>query len=771
MKQISIRHIFSRACLILYCLGLSAFSVAYALAETPAPVTGSAKLAENSPLPWTIQADKLMYDQEKQLYEAEGNVKISAKDRLIEADYASVNNQTRQADLSGKVTVAYGRNWVKGEHVIWNLDKETGWLDSGVLFFAENNFFIQGKEITKTSATEYELKEGFLTSCNPAEPDWKIQFNDMKVTVGGTAWTRDVSLWARDWPVVYWPLLGVPVETQRQSGFLLPIEGHSTLNGYQIEIPYYWAFRPDMDATFYAEYMSNRGLMGGAEYRIDNQQWGKGIWAINYLDDQVSKTFLFNQGFPFQTQDRYWLRGKQDIALPWNIEAKIDLDYVSDPNFLQEFALGSPSLYRSSNMFLGNFGRGLLYDPTSLVRESDVYLEKRGDSELLSMDFRYWENFETGFKDQTTQMLPSFSYDVIPKRIDDTAFYWGLESSAVNYWKVEGDTEQRLDAYPRAYYPLHFGNYLDVESSVGLRADAYSVQWATTNGNDNLVERAIPDTQVEMSTRLNREFNVDFWNLVALQNAIRPEISYEYATQTASGPVAQIDQLDANQSRNGIRYGFSTFFTGKELLPSPSGESSPTYIELARFRVFQFFNVQAPPIEDPMFDTDNIMKQGFSPIGFRLDVKPRKYVTVSYDLDLDLSTAGQQRAQDFSLTYDSTVGHIVTVTYAQVPNLAVNEITVATYLKTYKDFYINTYHDYALDAGLMFTQGYGVRYIRGCWGVGLGYERTGGDNRVALTLDLMGIGSIGSSSAFFGKPFFGEVLPGYQHPESWISSR
>ena len=64
---------------------------------------------------WTIPADKLTYDEEKQLYEAEGNVEISSKDRMIEADYASVNNETRQADLTGKVTVEYGRNWVKGE--------------------------------------------------------------------------------------------------------------------------------------------------------------------------------------------------------------------------------------------------------------------------------------------------------------------------------------------------------------------------------------------------------------------------------------------------------------------------------------------------------------------------------------------------------------------------------------------------------------------------------------------------------------------------------
>ncbi len=69
---------------------------------------------------------------------------------------------------------------------------------------------------------------------------------------------------------------------------------------------------------------------------------------------------------------------------------------------------------------------------------------------------------------------------------------------------------------------------------------------------------------------------------------------------------------------------------------------------------------------------------------------------------------------------------------------------------------------------LMFVQGYGVRYIRGCWGVGAGYERVGNDNRFVFTVDLLGFGSLGEASGFFGRPLFGESLPGYQHPETWI---
>ena len=210
--QISLAQLISRSALIFCVLAFLALRASPATADAPKPVGKSIKIPASHKAVWTIEADKLLYDQEKQLYEADGNVKISSTDRMIEADYASVNDQTRQADLTGKVTVKYGRNWLKGEHIIWNLDSETGWLDSGVIYFAETNFFVQGKSISKLSATEFDLKEGFVTSCNPGDPDWKIQFNQMKVTVGGTAWTHDASFWARGWPVAYSPILGMPVE-------------------------------------------------------------------------------------------------------------------------------------------------------------------------------------------------------------------------------------------------------------------------------------------------------------------------------------------------------------------------------------------------------------------------------------------------------------------------------------------------------------------------------------------------------------------------------
>ncbi len=767
MKQIFVRQPISLTALAFCLLALLAFRACPALAAGQEGTGKALKISVSPQAQWNIEADKLSHDQEKQLYIAEGNVKISAKDRTIEADYASVNEKTRQADLNGKVTVQYGRNWLKGEHIIWNLDSETGYLDSGIIYFAENNFFVQGKSIAKTSPSGFELKEGFITSCNPADPDWKIQFNRMQVTVGGTAWTYDTSLWATSLPVAYSPILAVPVEKDRQSGFLFPWAGNSSLDGYEFELPYYWAMRNDMDLTVYAHYMQDRGVMGGGEYRINSAEWGRGVWMFNYLDDHIDKTTLLDHGYPFQTEDRYWVRGRQDITLPWDISAKIDLDYVSDRNFLQEFSRGSSSYLNSDSVFRQYFSRGILYDEASLVRESTFYLEKRGESYLLSMDTRYWENLQSSAAPGTIEKLPEFAFTIIPKQVDDTPLYYSLQSSAVDYWRQEGTADQRLDVYPRFYYPLHWGNYLDVQPSAGFRADAYSIQW-DQNDPGNFTERVIPDARVDMSTRLDREFQTNFEDFTAFQHAIRPEVSYEYANQAVYGQLPQLDRLDESQARNGIRYGFTTFLTGKEVQPGPAGDQT-TYRELIRFRMFQFYNVESPAVEDPIFTTNNITPKGFSPVGIRLDVMPKKYLTLSYDVDVDLTGIGQGEAQDLSLTLDSGKGDVLRLDYEQIPNLSVNEATVSTTFKAYENIFLNTYHDYSFSEGLIFTQGYGIRYVRGCWGVGGGFEREGNDNRFIFTVDLMGIGSIGEPH-FFGRALYSEPRPGYQYPESWLLS-
>jgi hypothetical protein len=122
------------------------------------------------------------------------------------------------------------------------------------------------------------------------------------------------------------------------------------------------------------------------------------------------------------------------------------------------------------------------------------------------------------------------------------------------------------------------------------------------------------------------------------------------------------------------------------------------------------------------------------------------------------------------MTLDSGKGQILRIDYQERQDLQINEITTEVYLQTYKNIYLNTYHDYSIDLGLLYKQGYGIRYLRGCWGLGVAFEREGNDNRVLVSLDLLGLGALGNMR-YLGRPEYGEARPEFQRPETWMLAR
>lgn len=689
---------------------------------------------------WKISARTLVYDHEAGRYEAEGDVVITSGDKRIQAEQAVLDQKADQIDLKGHVLLQYGQNWLRGEHVRWSLDSETGTVDEGMVFFAENHLYAVGKSIQKTGALQYSLAEGFLTSCNPDNPDWKLRFERMSVTIEGLGWATHSSFWVRDIPVLYTPILAMPIEQKRQSGLLLPWLGFSDLNGVEAELPYYWAIREDMDATFFVRQMEERGTMGGAEFRYAHPKWGEGILQFNYLHDQASRADLEDAGYPFQRDDRYWLRSRQTFDLGDSIKGKLDLDIVSDRNYLLEFGKGSSSYSYSNTMFKEFFGRGILNDKTSLARESTLYLERPWESSLLSLDIRYWDQLDRSRDEFTLQRMPALSYSILPSWVDGTPMYFSLESSNVNYWRRQGTTGDRLDVYPRVYYPLQWGSYLDVEASLGARTTSYLVNWDDEN-HGSFQERVLGDFRLQMSSRVNRVYTYNYRDFTAFQHSIRPEITYTYLPDKQRDWIPTFDMLDDDQSSNRLDFGFSNFLIGRQTVKDAEGNESVRYRELARLRVLQPLNFETPP-DDEQFRPGFDPEKGLAPVDLRLDLYPREHVTLSYEAS-PYSLNGFPSHHSMLVTFDSLKGHVFRVDYAFEKDLPANEITTEVLYKLFSNLYVSTYHDYSIDQGEMFKQGYGFRFVQGCWSVGLVYEKEQEDDRVALSLNLLGIGSIG----------------------------
>ena len=147
---------------------------------------------------------------------------------------------------------------------------------------------------------------------------------------------KNAALRVRETPFFFIPYFIFPAKNQRQTGFLPPGLGYSSRNGAEIEVPFFWAISDQADATFYERFMSERGFMQGLEARYVAEEDSKGIFLFDVLSDKVESKDLGDPDqaslspFARTNQTRYWLRGRMDQALPLDVAARFDADYVSD---------------------------------------------------------------------------------------------------------------------------------------------------------------------------------------------------------------------------------------------------------------------------------------------------------------------------------------------------------------------------------------------------------------------------------------------------------
>ena len=199
--------------LVLVLCSMAAQQITPAHAQLSVPETMSQKWRESSE-PWKIEALKISHDRLQGIYEAEGGVRISSADRSIQSDWARLDSNNQQAELRGSVMIRYGQDWLKGEHAVWNLGSETGFLDGGLIYFSKNQFYVRGKTIAKTGQDQFELTDGMITSCDPDNPDWSVRFSRMQVEIDGLAKVKDTSFWVRSIPIFYSPVFALPANSR-----------------------------------------------------------------------------------------------------------------------------------------------------------------------------------------------------------------------------------------------------------------------------------------------------------------------------------------------------------------------------------------------------------------------------------------------------------------------------------------------------------------------------------------------------------------------------
>lgn len=496
---------------------------------------------------------------------------------IIKADWMTYDVVLNTIKARGNVSVEADDQSIIAEQAVVNLEQETGTFKKATILGNEKDLHLEAEVIEKVGFKTYHIKDGWIITCKIPEgkkAPWSFAASDVVIEQDGYAKLKHARFRIKDVPVFYSPFLFVPAKNKRETGFLLPELSTAENSGFGFNLPFFWNISDSTDLTIYTQYFANRGYMPGVEFRYITDPNDKGLLMANYLYDDLSDPseteYYEDTGYTHDNKDRYWLRGKadQDFGPSWT--SRLDLDIVSDRDYLREFNTGLTGFMNSNDQYLDTFGRSL-ENKTDDQRTNRFSLQRSWGSTSLEaklLGINDVRSDDAKFDDEGNELptplwnLPVIDYTgTVPfENLWDMTLQW--DTDYANFWREEGIGGHRFDLYPTLSAPLPISPYLESRAEVGVRDTYYIVQeygdaqWDESDSQNRLLF----DVKAELGTTLMRTFAMSGKSMTGLTHQVRPYVEYDYLPDVDQDDLPSFDGVDRVAEQNQFAYGIDNFF-------------------------------------------------------------------------------------------------------------------------------------------------------------------------------------------------------------------
>ncbi len=408
------------------------------------------------------RAEKLIFEQDKNLLILEGDVHITADSWLISAPKLEINLSTQEIYASQGVEITKiekekKKQILSAEQARINLKTQKGYLISAKLILPtdQGELTIKGAEIKKIGENLYYLNQGTFTSCQCPEgknPDWEIFGKKVNADVEGNLKMRSAKILIKGHTIFYLPYIEYPLSSRRRSGFLPPEFLYSSRSGYQATLPFYLVLSNWSDFTFYPSWLEKRGFQAGAEYRYNLKPISEGILAGWIINDQKEERTRWSGLYQAQS---FWKQG-------W---LWADIRLVSDNEYIIDFPQNlAPRWQRALESKIG-FEQNLTH--CSLAGEFS-WLD-----DLVGWDIRQSPIIRPDQDSLIIQRLPSIYYTLYNKELGAGV---GIDLSArFHYlWREEVNLGRgsELSFFPRINYAPNLAKGFYLFSYAGYKLSA-----------------------------------------------------------------------------------------------------------------------------------------------------------------------------------------------------------------------------------------------------------------------------------------------------------
>jgi LPS-assembly protein len=523
-------------------------------------------------------------EQQGAVYKLHGAAEIYYGTYILRADDATYNSDTKEVTATGHVALDGGPNddHIRASRANYNLELETGrfydatgttglqFRATRVILTSTSPFAFTGKVVDKVSADHYVVYDGTITTCERPHPKWMFDAKKVIVDVGGNATIYRSNFYLFGWPILYFPFATHPVEKNaRESGFLMPTIGRSSVKGDIIGDAYYWAINRMMDLTLGAEYLSLRGWSQRGEFRAMPT-------ATSYVDMNYYGVIDRGIGYPPLKEGGENVR----LSAAGNLDGYrgvTNIDYLSSFLFRLAFnEIFSQAVYSEvkSQAFLSKSEGGL---------NVNGFLER-------------YQNFLSTTPGQviTINHAPSFDFSGVDQSLWHTPFEWSFDASAAGLSRSEpeqcppsglpeyctppfrtGNLLERFDLNPQISLPLLFHGW-SLRPAVTLHESYYTERLIGQVGVipgqavNNAISRQALETAVELRPPpLERIFEKQFLGR-KWKHVIEPHATYRFVTGVNNfSNILKFDERDILTDTHEVEYGFVTRLYAKPVKEKP----------------------------------------------------------------------------------------------------------------------------------------------------------------------------------------------------------
>jgi LPS-assembly protein len=588
-----------------------------------------------------------------------------------------------------------------------NLETKKGTLEKARVFIKTGNVYINGSEIEKTGESQYRIKKGKFTTCGWDRPEWTFTSDEVDITVQGYARTKSTTFHILGVPVFYVPWGIFPVKTDRASGFLMPEIGSSSEDGMKFKLSYFWAISKDTDATLSGEYIGNRGVNWGAEYRYALREDLKGQLEGNIIDDTK------------YGHTRY--------------QYKIQHEQV----FLKDFKLKANVWQVSDNDYLEDFGKTVMERSESQIK-STVFVEKPLSRSLLTGGVSQFKNLLMADDSSVFQYYPEITYFTEYMPIMGGRMYLDLNSSLTNFYRDKGPTFTRITMDPSLRLPFSYKG-LNTLFSATMYQSGYAVNRDGNYSNHRQTFRFDSDVNMQF---LRNYFPGWSW-MKAMQSVLKPVARYTFIPATGYGDVPQIDAYDRISQTNIITYGLNHYLYEADELGNKR--------EISIFEVYQTYGISGDLLPSEIYKGSG---SRFSDVDLRFTFNPISQLALTHESVFSVAGKGIKILRNgMTYTQPKVLGLTVAHNYSTGYENPLTGVFTETDDSTNQIFVGAIASFWVLEAGYQvryeFTQQqwidteYSLKYKPGCWSVTLAVAKTTrpDDTSFRLSFDLTGITS------------------------------